>query len=43
LLIFALCAATVGLVALLGLSWNLLGPVLLILVGIAVLFGVFSR
>ena len=43
LLVFALIAAAVGVIAFLGLSWNILGPVLLILVGLAFLLGVFGR
>lgn len=43
LLVFGLSAAAVGIIAFLGLSWNILGPVLLILVGLGFLLGVFGR
>ncbi len=43
LIIFGMIAAAVGLVALLGVNWNILGPVMLILVGIGVLLGIFTK
>jgi hypothetical protein len=43
LTIFGLLVTATGVVALIGISWNLLGPILLIVVGISVLLGIFSR
>ncbi len=43
LIIFGLMAAATGIVALLGLDWNILAPILLIVVGVGILLGIFSR
>ncbi len=40
---FGLMALGVGVVALLGISWNLLTPILLILAGVGILLGIFSK
>lgn len=43
LAIIGLCVCATAVVALLGLSWQLLAPVLLIVAGVAVLFGLWGR
>ncbi len=43
LIIFGLMVTATGLVALLGFSWNLLGPILLIVVGLGIMLGIFAR
>jgi hypothetical protein len=43
LLFFGLIAGATGVVAFLGLDWNLLGPILLILAGATILLGIFRR
>jgi hypothetical protein len=43
LLLFGLMTLTVGLIALLGVSWAILTPTLLILAGFAILFGIFRK
>ena len=43
LVFFGLLAGATGAVAFLGLNWNLLGPILLILVGATILLGVFRK
>jgi hypothetical protein len=40
---FGLMTISVGLIALLGVSWRILTPTLLILAGFAVLFGIFRK
>jgi hypothetical protein len=43
LITFGVMVAATGIVAFLGLDWNLLAPVLLIMVGVGILLGIFSR
>lgn len=43
LFVFGLLVTATGVVALLGVSWDLLGPVLLIVLGLSVMLGIFSR
>lgn len=43
LVIFGLATLLVGAIAFLGISWTILGPALLILLGLAVLFGIFRK
>lgn len=43
LLIFGAAACCVGVLALLGLAWNLLTPLLLIVLGLALLLGIFGK
>lgn len=43
LVFFGLMAAATGMIAFLGMDWNLLGPVLLILAGVGILIGIFSN
>lgn len=43
LIVFGLMVTATGLVALLGFSWNLLGPILLIVFGLGIMLGIFSR
>lgn len=43
LVVFGLMVIATGVVALLGFSWNLLGPILLIVVGLGVMLGIFFR
>jgi len=43
LVLFGLATLLVGGIAFLGISWNILGPALLILFGLAVLFGIFRK
>lgn len=43
LLMFGLLVTATGAVALFGVSWNLLGPILLIIAGLSVMLGIFSR
>jgi hypothetical protein len=43
LLVFGLMTLAVGVIALLGIQWEILGPTLLILLGVAVLFGIFRK
>lgn len=43
LALFGLIVSATGVVAMLGLSWNLLGPILLIVVGLSIMIGIFTR
>lgn len=43
LLVFGLMTLAVGVIAFLGIQWAILGPTLLILLGVAVLFGIFRK
>lgn len=43
LLIFGLMTLATGTIAFLGINWNILAPTVLILLGVAVLFGIFRR
>lgn len=43
LTLFGLATIIVGVIAFLGVSWNILGPALLILAGLAILFGIFRK
>lgn len=43
LVFFGLVVIATGIVALLGFSWNLIGPILLIVVGLGVILGIFAR
>lgn len=43
LTVFGLLVTATGVVALFGISWNLLGPIMLIVVGLSVMLGIFSR
>jgi len=43
LLVFGLMTLAVGVIAFLGIQWEILGPTLLILLGVAVLFGIFRK
>lgn len=43
LAIFGLLVTATGIVALLGFSWNLLGPILLIILGLGIMLGIFAR
>lgn len=43
LTLFGLATIVVGIIAFLGISWNILGPALLILAGLGILFGIFRK
>jgi hypothetical protein len=43
LVVFGLLVSATGVVALFGISWNYLGPILLIVLGITIMLGIFSR
>jgi len=43
LTLFGLAAIVVGIIAFFGISWDILGPALLILVGLGILFGIFRK
>lgn len=43
LVIFGLLTGATGLVAFFGMDWNLLGPTLLIIAGVGILLGIFSK
>lgn len=43
LTLFGLAVIVVGIIAFFGMSWDILGPALLILVGLGILFGIFRK